>query len=191
MFLGITGATMTTQTWNIDTTHSGVNFSVRHMVIAKVRGRFTRFAGTLGGDASDLTKAKLVAEVDADSIDTNVADRDAHLRSPDFFDAATFPKLTFSSTRIEHAGAGQYKAHGDLTIRGVTKPVVFDLAFRGQTKDPWGNDRVAFTLEGAVDRSEFGLRWNQALETGGVLVGERVEIEIEAQAVRAAAAQAA
>ena len=182
---------MTTQTWNIDTTHSGVNFSVRHMVIAKVRGRFTRFSGTLTGDASDLTKATLVAEVDADSIDTNMADRDAHLRSPDFFDATSFPKLTFASTRIERAGEGQYKAHGDLSIRGVTKPVVFDLAVHGQAKDPWGNDRVAFTLEGAVDRSEFGLRWNQALEAGGVLVGERVQIEIEAEAVRAAAAQAA
>ena len=182
---------MTTQTWNIDTTHSGVNFSVRHMVIAKVRGRFTRFSGTLTGDASDLTKATLVAEVDADSIDTNMADRDAHLRSPDFFDAASFPKLTFSSTRIERAGEGQYKAHGDLSIRGVTKPVVFDLAVHGQAKDPWGNERVAFTLESAVDRSEFGLRWNQALEAGGVLVGERVQIEIEAEAVRAAAAQAA
>ena len=182
---------MTTQTWNIDTTHSGVNFSVRHMVIAKVRGRFTRFSGTLTGDASDLTKATLVAEVDADSIDTNMADRDAHLRSPDFFDAASFPKLSFSSTRIERSGDGQYKAHGDLSIRGVTKPVVFDLTIHGQAKDPWGNERVAFTLESAVDRSEFGLRWNQALETGGVLVGERVAIEIEAEAVRAAAAQAA
>ena len=182
---------MTAQTWNIDTTHSGVNFSVRHMVIAKVRGRFTRFSGTLTGDASDLTKATLVAEVDADSIDTNMADRDTHLRSPDFFDAATFPKLTFASTRIERAGEGQYKAHGNLSIRGVTKPVVFDLAVHGQAKDPWGNDRVAFTLESAVDRSEFGLRWNQALEAGGVLVGERVQIEIEAEAVRAAAAQAA
>jgi polyisoprenoid-binding protein YceI len=182
---------MTTQTWNIDTTHSGVNFSVRHMVIAKVRGRFTRFSATLTGDAADLTNAKLVAEVDADSIDTSMADRDTHLRSPDFFDAATFPKLTFSSTRIDRAGDGQYKAHGDLTIRGVTKPVVFDLAVHGQAKDPWGNDRTAFTLETAIDRSDFGLRWNKALETGGVLVGEKVEIEIEAEAVKAAAAQAA
>ena len=182
---------MTTQTWNIDTTHSGVNFSVRHMVIAKVRGRFTRFSGTLTGDASDLTQAKLVAEVDTDSIDTNMADRDTHLRSADFFDATSFPKLAFSSTRIERAGEGKYKAHGDLSIRGVAKPVVFDLAVHGQAKDPWGNDRVAFTLETAIDRSEFGLHWNKALEAGGVLVGERVEIEIEAQAVRAAAAQAA
>ena len=190
-FLGIKEQPMSTQTWNIDTTHSGVNFSVRHMVIAKVRGRFTRFSGNLSGDASDLTNAKIVAEVDADSIDTNMSDRDAHLRSPDFFDATSFPKLSFASTRIERTGAGQYEAHGDLTIRGVTKPVVFDLAVHGQAKDPWGNDRVAFTLEGSVDRSEFGLRWNQALETGGVLVGEKVQIEVEAEAVRAAAAQAA
>jgi polyisoprenoid-binding protein YceI len=182
---------MTTQTWNIDTTHSGVNFSVRHMVIAKVRGRFTRFSGTLTGDASDLTSATLVAEVDADSIDTNMADRDAHLRSPDFFDAATFPKLTFASQRIERTADGQYAAHGDLTIRGVTKPVVLDLEVHGQVKDPWGNDRIALTLATAVDRSDYGLRWNQALEAGGVLVGERVEIEIEAEVVRAAAAQAA
>jgi polyisoprenoid-binding protein YceI len=191
MFQVIKEQPMTTQTWNIDTTHSGVNFSVRHMVIAKVRGRFTRFSGTLTGDASDLTRAKLVAEVDADSIDTNMADRDAHLRSADFFDATSFPKLTFSSTRIERAGDGQYKAHGDLSIRGVTKPVVFDLTVHGQAKDPWGNQRIALTLEGSVDRSEFGLRWNQALETGGVLVGEKVEIEIEAEAVSGAAAQAA
>jgi polyisoprenoid-binding protein YceI len=191
MFQVIKEQPMTTQTWNIDTTHSGVNFSVRHMVIAKVRGRFTRFSGTLTGNTADLTQAKLVADVEADSIDTNMADRDAHLRSPDFFDAASHPKLTFSSTRIERAGEGQYKAYGDLSIRGVTKPVVFDLTVHGQAKDPWGNERVAFQLEGAVERSEFGLRWNQALETGGVLVGERVEIEIEAEAVRAAAAQAA
>ncbi len=182
---------MATKTWNIDPTHSGVNFSVRHMVIAKVRGRFTRFSGTLTGDPSDLTQATLTADVDTDSIDTNVADRDAHLRSADFFDVATFPKLSFQSTRIERTGEGQYKAHGDLTIRGVTKPVALDLAMLGQVKDPWGNDRVAFSLETAIERSDFGLRWNQALETGGVLVGERVQIEIEAEVVSAAAAQAA
>ena len=175
---------MTTQTWNIDTTHSGVNFSVRHMVIAKVRGRFTRFSGSLSGDASDLTSAKLVAEVDADSIDTNMSDRDAHLRSPDFFDAATFPKLTFSSTRIERAGEGQYKAHGDLSIRGVTKPVVFDLAVHGQAKDPWGNDRTAFTLETSIDRSDFGLRWNQDLDLGGIVVGDEIRIVGHVESVR-------
>jgi polyisoprenoid-binding protein YceI len=183
---------METKTWNIDPSHSGVNFSVRHMVIAKVRGRFTRFSGTLTGDPSDFTNATLTADIDADSIDTNVVDRDKHLRSPDFFDAATFPKLSFRSTRIEQAsGEGQYKAHGDLTIRDVTKSVVLDLAVLGQVKDPWGNERIAFTLETAIDRSDFGLRYNQVLETGGVLVGERVEIEIEAEVVSAAAAQAA
>jgi polyisoprenoid-binding protein YceI len=182
---------METKTWNLDATHSGVNFSVRHMVIAKVRGRFTRFEGTLVGDPADLTRAVLTATIDADSVDTDVADRDAHLRSPDFFDAATHPKLAFRSERIERESEDRYKVHGALTIRGVTQPVVLDLSVLGQARDPWGNQRLAFTLATTVDRSDFGLRWNQALETGGVLVGERVQIEIEAQAVEGAAQQAA
>jgi polyisoprenoid-binding protein YceI len=182
---------MTTQTWNLDAAHSGIHFTVRHMVFAKVRGRFARFSGTLTGDASDLTKAALTAEIDADSIDTGVADRDAHLRSADFFDAGAHPKLSFQSTRIERTDEQNYAVHGDLTIRGVTQPVVLALEYHGQAKDLWGNERVAFTLTGAIDRSTFGLRWNQALEAGGVLVGERVEMEIEAQATQAKAVAAA
>lgn len=182
---------METKTWNIDTTHSGINFSVRHMVFAKVRGRFGEWQGTLRLDPRDLTRSRVEVEIDAASIDTGVADRDAHLRSGDFFDVERFPKLRFESTKVEQTGEGRYRLHGNLTIRDVTREVAIDVEHGGQAKDPWGNQRHAFTASTSIDRRDFGLEWNQVLEAGGVLVGEKVDIDLEVQAVEAAASEAA
>jgi polyisoprenoid-binding protein YceI len=181
---------METKTWNIDATHSGISFSVRHMVFAKVRGRFGAFRGNLQLDEKDLTRSQVEVEIEANSIDTGVADRDNHLRSADFFEVERFPKLLFKSKRVESLG-DRYRVTGDLTIRDTTREVVLDAEYGGQAKDPWGNQRVAFTAKTSVDRKDFGLTWNQVLEAGGVLVGDRIEIELEVQAVKAAASEAA
>ncbi len=169
-------------TWNVDSAHSAVNFSVRHMVFAKVRGRFAKWSAKLDLDPADLTKASVSVEIEATSVDTGVGDRDNHLRSADFFNVAEFPRLTFVSKKVEKAGS-KYAVHGDLTIRGTTHPVVLDVVYDGTGKDPWGNQRTGFTASTSINRFDYGLNWNQALEAGGVLVGEKVEIEIELQAV--------
>jgi polyisoprenoid-binding protein YceI len=178
------------KTWNIDTTHSSINFSVRHMVFAKVRGRFGAWRGTVELDERDLERSGVEVEIDANSIDTGVADRDGHLRSPDFLDVERFPSLRFHGTKVEQVGEG-YRVYGDLTIRDVTRGVVLDVEYGGLAKDPWGNRRAAFTAKTSVERGDFGLKWNQVLEAGGVLVGERIDIELEVQAVEAAASHAA
>ena len=182
---------MTTNTWNLDTVHSAVGFSVRHLVFAKVRGRFTSWSGSLQLNDDNLAQSSVEVAIDTASIDTGTPDRDTHLKSPDFFDVANYPKLSFRSHRIESLGGDRYRVYGDLTIRDVTREVVLESEFSGRAKDPWGNDRVAFTAKASLDRRDFGLKWNQALETGGVVVGERVDIEIEVQAVKAVATRAA
>ncbi len=182
---------MDAQNANIDTTHSAINFSVRHMVFAKVRGRFGSWQGSIRLAGDDLTQASVEVEIDAASIDTGVADRDHHLRSADFLDVERNPTLAFRSTGVEAVAGNRYRVSGDLTIRGVTRSVVLDAEYGGRAQDPWGNERAAFTATTSVDRAEFGLKWNQALEAGGVLVGERVDIEIEVQAVTKAASDAA
>jgi polyisoprenoid-binding protein YceI len=182
---------MTTHTYNLDTVHSAVGFSVRHLVFAKVRGRFAQWSGSLELNESDLTQSRVDVSIDASSIDTGTADRDQHLKSPDFFDVERFATLTFKSNRIEALGGDSYRVYGDLTIKDVTREVILESEFSGTAKDPWGNDRVAFTAKASIDRRDFGLKWNQALETGGVVVGERVDIELDVQAVKAAATRAA
>jgi polyisoprenoid-binding protein YceI len=182
---------MTTQTWQIDSAHSGIHFAVRHLVIAKVRGQFSRWTGALTVPDGDFSRASVDVTIDATSIDTGVADRDAHLKSADFFDVASFPELTFRSRRVEAKGDDRFALVGDLTIRGTTREVALDVESAGQTKDPWGTVRAGFAARTAVDRKEFGLTWNQALETGGVMVGEKIEIEIEVEAVRQDAIAAA
>jgi polyisoprenoid-binding protein YceI len=172
-------------TYNLDTTHSSVGFSIRHLVIAKVRGRFGVFGGTIEFDEADVTKSKVAAEIDVASIDTSETKRDVHLRSADFFDAAQFPKMTFTSHAIERDG-DDLKLTGALTIHGVTKDVTLKVEQLGAAKDPWGNARLAFEAKGTIDRKAFGLGWNQVLEAGGVLVGEKVELTLDIQAVRAA-----
>jgi polyisoprenoid-binding protein YceI len=175
-----------TTPWDIDVSHSAVHFHVRHMVISKVHGRFAKWAGTVQLDEQDLTRSSVEVRIDAASIDTQVADRDAHLRSPDFLDVQKYPELTFRSRRIEKAGDG-YRVVGDLTLHGVTREVALEAEFSGTGKDPWGNVRAGFSARAALDRREFGLTWNKAIEAGGVLVGEKVEIAIELEAVKKAA----
>jgi polyisoprenoid-binding protein YceI len=183
--------TQNIQAWNLDLAHSSIGFSVRHMVIAKVRGRFGKFSGKVHIDERDLTKSSVELSIDAASIDTGIADRDAHLRSADFFDVETFPSLTFVGKRIERLSDTEYRVVGDLTIRGATREVPVAVEFGGMGKDPWGNERAGFAVKAHIDRKDFGLGWNQVLEAGGVLVGERVEIEAELEAVKAAAQRAA
>ncbi len=181
---------MSPTTWNIDSSHSGVHFSVRHMVVSKVRGRFAKYAGTVELD-EDLTKARVEVTIEAASIDTGVADRDAHLRSADFFDVATFPSLVFRSTRVERVDGDSFRLVGNLTIRDVTREVVLQATYGGRSKDPWGNERAGFEAKTSLERKDFGLTWNQALELGGVLVGDRVDLEIEVEVVKAVAEKAA
>jgi len=182
---------MTTSNWNIDAAHSGINFSVRHMVVSKVRGRFGKYAGAVQLDERDLTRSTMQATIDTSSIDTGAPQRDTHLRSADFFDAEKFPEIRFQSRRIEKVDDAHYRVVGDLTIREVTSEVSLDVEYGGQAKDPWGNERIGFIAKTAFDRKDFGLGWNQALEAGGVLVGDRVDVELEVQAVKAAAEHAA
>lgn len=180
---------MATATWNVDVAHSAIHFYVRHMVISKVHGRFARWEGTIQLDEQDPTRSAVEVRIDAASIDTQVADRDAHLRSADFLDVAKHPELRFTSRRIERAGDG-YRVVGDLELHGVKREVVLDAEFAGVGKDPWGNTRAGFSAKASLDRKDFGLTWNAALEAGGVLVGEKVEIAIELEAVKAQAASA-
>ncbi len=178
---------MATNTWDIDVGHSAIHFWVRHMVISKVHGRFARWSGAIQLDEQDPSRSSVAVRIDAASIDTQVADRDAHLRSADFLDAARFPELTFASTKVERSGSA-LRITGDLTLHGVTREVVLDAEFAGTGKDPWGNERAGFSARTSLDRREFGLAWNAALETGGLLVGEKVEISIELEAVKKVAA---
>ncbi len=182
---------MAQESWQVDGAHSAVNLAVRHMVISKVRGHFGRWSAKLQLDTADLTRSSVEVDIEAASIETGVADRDTHLRSPDFLDAAKYPTLRYRSRRVEAASKDRLRVIGDLTIRDVTREVVLDVEYGGQGKDPWGNTRVGFTATASLNRKEFGLTWNQALETGGVLVADRVDIEIELQAIKQAATKVA
>jgi polyisoprenoid-binding protein YceI len=174
-------------TYSIDNAHSDVSFSVRHMMFAKVRGHFTKWSANLAFDPAKPAASSVEVSIDAASIDTREPQRDGHLRSADFLDAENFPKISFKSRKVDTAGTGHYKVTGDLAIRGVTREVVLDVEEGGRGKDPWGNERVAFLAKTTINRADFGLKWNQALEAGGVLVGEKVEVEIDVQAVAAKA----
>jgi polyisoprenoid-binding protein YceI len=182
---------MRTERWEIDSSHSSVHFSVRHLVIAKVRGTFARWSGTVQVPDGDFSNATVDVTIDASSIDTGVAQRDAHLKSPDFFDVAKYPELRFVGKRAEQRSRTQIDVVGDLTIRGITREVILRVEPHGQAKDPWGNVRAAFTARTSIDRQAFGLTWNQVLEAGGVMVGDRVEIEAEIEAVKQVEAQVA
>lgn len=175
---------MALQKFDFDVSHSNVAFTARHLMFTKVRGQFALWSGSLELDLADLTKSKVSAEIDAKSIDTHEEKRDGHLRSADFFDVENHPKLTFASKRVEKKGDG-YLLVGDLTIRGITREIALDTEFHGTQTDPWGGERVGFTAAGKVQRKDFGLNWNVALEAGGVLVGETVEITLEIQAKKA------
>lgn len=172
--------------WVLDPAHSLAEFSVKHMMISTVKGRFAKLEGVIEADPADLTTATASVEIDVASIDTHEAQRNQHLRSADFFDAEKFPKLTFRSKRVTAKGGDEYALTGDLTIRGVTKEVTLDLTFEGEGKDPWGNQRIGFSAETRINRKDFGLNWNALLETGGVLVGDQVKINVEIEAIKQA-----
>ncbi len=177
---------MATEHWNFDTSHSSINFWVRHLMVAKVHGRFHDWTGTLELDDADPTKSKIDVQIDARSIDTREEKRDEHLRSADFLDVENHPKIAFRSTTFERKGADRMLVTGDLTIRGTTKPVTLDVELAGRAKDPWGGERAGFSATASLDRKDFGLQWNVALEAGGVLVGDKVNITIEVEAIRKA-----
>ena len=172
--------------WAIDATHTNVEFAVRHLMIATVKGRFADVQGTVSLDAVDLSKSRVDVTIQTASIDTREARRDEHLRSADFFNVDVYPTLTFRSRRVTDAAGDRFRLIGDLTIAGVTREVVLDVTSTGRARDPWGGERSAFQATTTIKRSEFGLTWNQALETGGVLVGDEIKIAIDAELVKAA-----
>ena len=169
--------------YRIDPEHTGVTFRVRHL-LTNVEGRFTQFDGTVEFTLDEPEKATIVGTIDVASIDTDVTERDEHLRSKDFFDVAKYPKISFESTSVRDVDAQKKtaKIHGNLTLHGVTKAVVLEAEFVGEATDPWGNKKAGFTAQITISRKDFGLNWNEALETGGVLVGDEVQIRIDAEA---------
>lgn len=170
--------------WKIDNVHSHVSFSVKHLMVTTVRGKFTSYRGTVRLDPKDFTRSKFEGEIDVASVDTGNVDRDNHLRTNDFFDAPNFPKITFKSTRIEaKSDPGEYVVHGDLTIRGVTKPVALDAEFRGTSKSPYGQTVAGIGVLGTINRKDFGVNFNAVLETGGVAVSEKVKLELDIEAI--------
>jgi len=182
----MTPATTVTSTWNIDPAHSGAEFKVKHMMIANVRGKFSGISGVLHRFEADHTQSTLEVSIDTTTINTQDAQRDGHLKSADFLDVEKFPTMTFKSTHIEKKGEG-FAVTGDLTIHGVTKPVVLNVEEVSEpAKDPWGNTRIGLTATAKINRKDFGLTWNTTLEAGGVLVGEEVNITLDVQFIKAA-----
>jgi polyisoprenoid-binding protein YceI len=175
----------TVTTWNIDPAHSGAEFKVKHMMISNVKGKFSGLSGVLKLDENDYTRSTVEATIPVSSVNTGDEKRDGHLVSADFFEAEKFPAMTFTSTRIESVGGGDYEVTGDLTIHGVTKPVVLKLEDVSEpSKDPWGNHRIGLSGTTKINRKDFGLVYNAALETGGVLVGEEVTISLDVQFIK-------
>ena len=172
-------------TWNIDPDHSNVGFKVRHLMVSNVKGSFDRHSGTVDLNDKDITKSKVEVTIDTASINTNVPKRDEHLRSADFFDVAQYPTMTFVSKKVAKAGKDKLKVTGDLTLHGVTRQVVLDVEGPSkESKDPWGNIRRGATASTKINRKDFGLVWNAALETGGVAVGEEIAINLEIELIK-------
>ena len=181
---------MSTQTWKFDLSHSSVNFHVRHLMVSKVHGRFTKWDGVLELDAENPANSRLEVTIDAASVDTQEPKRDDHLRSADFFETEKYPHLTFKSTKVEKHG-DDYKLTGDLTIRGITRSVTLDVEGGEVVKDPWGGIRTGYSAKTTISRKDYGLTWNVALESGGIVVGDKVEITLEIEAISQAASKAA
>lgn len=173
---------MPTSNWIVDVPHSSIEFSAKHMMFTTVRGTFHEFGATIQADPEDLTTAEIQFEIDVNSIDTRNADRDTHLKGNDFFDAENHAKINFRSSRIVKTGDGTYDVTGDLTIRGTTQDITFATEYGGRGKDPWGNEKVGFAATTKINRKDFGLVWNVALETGGVLVSDNISVQIAIQA---------
>ena len=172
------------ENWKIDESHSAVTFKVAHMAISKVHGRFDKFSGSIDYDQKNPKAMKVEATIEAGSVNTNVSARDEHLRAPDFFDVEKFPLITFKSTKVLSVKGMAGKLEGDLTMHGVTKKVVLAVEGSGPAKDPWGNERMAATATTSVNRKDFGLTWNKVMETGGLLVGEKIDIVLEIEAIK-------
>jgi polyisoprenoid-binding protein YceI len=170
--------------WLIDPAHSQIQFKVKHLVISTVTGSFAKFEGGMNSGTDDFTDAEAWFSADIASINTGTPDRDNHLRSADFFDAANYPKLTFKSTGIQKTGGDRYKLTGDLTIRGTSRPIELDVEYGGLMKDPWGNTKIGFELSGKLNRKEYGLNWNAITEAGGLVVSEEVKILINVELSR-------
>jgi len=171
-------------TWKVDPGHSSVGFEVKHMMISTVRGHFSAFDGRLEAD-EDPERSQVTGWVDVASINTGSPDRDAHLRSADFFDAERYPRMTFESTRIQWVEGGTYRVWGDLTIKDITREVEVEATVQGVGEDPWGVERAGIAVRGSIDRTEFGLTWQQPLAKGGLLVGEEVKLLVDASAILA------
>jgi polyisoprenoid-binding protein YceI len=170
--------------WKIDPAHSLIQFSVRHMMIATVRGEFERFTGVIDFNPEQPERTRVSVQIDADSINTRAADRDNHLRSPDFFDAASYPTIVFAGKRVEQTNTNRGKLVGDLTIRDVTREVVLEVEYAGLARSPWGQTSAGFSASTTINRKDWGLTWNHALETGGMLVGDTIKITIELELIR-------
>lgn len=181
--LGVTSLFAAPRTYMIDTAHSNIGFSVQHMVLSKTKGSFSDYAGTIVWDAENLTKSKISGSLMVGSIDTKDKKRDDHLKSKDFFDAETYPKITLTDTKIETTKKGGYQLTGKLTIKDVTQNVVAPLMVQGPIKDPWGNDRIHFNATFTINRQDYGITWNKIMDNGGVVVGNQVDIEVDIEAV--------
>lgn len=183
--MSTTTQTAARTTWKLDPIHSHIEFSVRHLMITTVKGRFTGVDGTVSIDEADPSNSEVDVRIESSTIDTREPQRDAHLRSADFLDVEKFPHLTFKSRRITDRKGSAFKLAGDLTIHGVTREAVLDVTDEGRGKDPWGGERAGFSASTKINRKDYGLTWNQALETGGVVVGDEVKIHLELQFVKA------
>lgn len=182
---GLVATTAWATDYKIDPTHTSVGFKVKHLAISSVPGKFVDVKGSFSFDPAKIESSKAEAEIAVASVDTNEAKRDDHLKSPDFLDSTKFPSITFKSNKVEKISNSEFNAVGDLTIHGVTKPVTLKVTYGGAAKDPWGNERAAFLATTKINRKDFGLTWNKVLETGGLLVGEDVEISLEVEGVKA------
>ena len=189
-FLALTLATLLSSTcwaadYQIDSTHSSVTFKVKHLAISSVPGRFGDLSGTFSFYPAKIEASKAQATLSVSSINTMDAKRDDHLKGPDFFDASKYPSITFKTNKVDKVSDAAFKAHGDLTIHGVTKPVTLDVTYGGSAKDPWGKERAAFEARTVINRKDFGLTWNKTIETGGLVVGDDVHITLEIEGVKA------
>jgi polyisoprenoid-binding protein YceI len=176
---------MAVESWSFDLVHSSLGFWIRHLMISRVHGRFARWTGTLAFDEQDPSKSKVEVEIDAASIDTKEPQRDTHLRSADFFEVEKYPHITFKSTAVRPGDDGRFEIDGDLTMHGVTRPVVLHAEYAGRTKHPQMGERIGFSAHVSVSRKDFGLTYNMVLEAGGVALGDKIEVSIDIEAVKA------
>jgi polyisoprenoid-binding protein YceI len=185
------GTARATETWQIDSAHASAAFAVKHLMVSTVRGRFSDVKGTVMVAGEDPLTAKADVTIGVGTVDTGIEQRDNHLRSADFFHAEQFPTMTFRSTKVEQAGQDAYRVTGDLTIRGTTRPITLSVTSEGRTRDPWGNDRMGFSASGRLSRKDFGLVWNQLMETGGAVVGDEVKLTIDVEITKPVSAAVA